>query len=152
MVAVANPSPEENHDKLTTRAAGFGVVKFNKKAREITIECWPRNIDITDSGARQYPGWPRTIKQQDNYGRKAVAYLPTIEVSGMTNPVVQVIDESKERIVYTLRINGTSYRPKVFENGKYTIKVGQQGTDRMKTLTGIRALSPRKTKKIELTF
>ena len=28
------------------------------------------------------------IEKEDNYGRKAVAYLPTIEVTGMTNPVV----------------------------------------------------------------
>ncbi|NIO63436.1 MAG: hypothetical protein GTO35_12985 [Gammaproteobacteria bacterium] len=150
MLAVANPSPERNHDPLTTRAAGFGVVKFNKKTREITIECWPRNVDITDLGAKQYPGWPRTIKQEDNYGRKAVAYLPTIQVRGMRNPVVQVIDESKEKIVYTLRINGTSYRPKVFKKGKYTVKIGELGTDKMKTLKGIRSLAPNKTKKIRV--
>jgi len=81
MLAVANPDPEENKDKLTTRAAGFGVVKFNKKTRAITMECWPRNVDIADSNTRQYPGWPRTIQQTDNYSRKAVAYLPTIEVN-----------------------------------------------------------------------
>jgi hypothetical protein len=152
MLAVANPSPERNHDPLTTRAAGFGVVKFNKKTREITIECWPRNVDMTDRNCEQYPGWPRTIKQEDNYARKAVAYLPTIEIKGMTNPVVQVIDESNDEIVYTLRINGTSYRPKVFKKGEYTIKVGHQGTDRMKTLTGVRSLAPDKTEEIEVRF
>jgi len=152
MLAVANPSPEENHDKLTTRAAGFGVAKFNTKTREITIECWPRNVDIADPDAKQYPGWPRTIQQQDNYGREAVAYLPTIEVAGMTNPVIQVIDESNDEIVYTLRINGTSYRPKVFKKGKYTVKVGQQGTDKMKTLTQVSSLTPPRTKKINVKF
>ncbi|MHC4647868.1 MAG: hypothetical protein ACYTBJ_20590 [Planctomycetota bacterium] len=80
MLAVANPSREENDDRLTTRAAGFGVVKFNKKTREITVECWPRNVDIGGPDAKQYPGWPQTIRQQDNYARKPVAYLPTIEV------------------------------------------------------------------------
>ena len=152
MLAVANPSPEENHDKLTTRAAGFGVAKFNTKTREITIECWPRNVDIASPDAKQYPGWPRTIQQQDNYGREAVAYLPTIEVAGMTNPVIQVIDESNDEIVYTLRINGTSYRPKVFKKGKYTVKVGQQGTDKMKTLTQVSSLTPPRTKKINVKF
>ena len=143
LLAVANPSPERNGgSKLTTRAAGFGIVKFNKKNREITLECWPRNVDITDPASKQYPGWPRTIDQQDNYGRQAVAYLPTIEVSGMTNPVVQIIDESNDEIVYTLRINGTSFRPKVFKTGRYTIKVGQQGTRKMKTLTGIQSVKP----------
>jgi hypothetical protein len=152
VLAVANPGPEENHDKLTTRAAGFGVVRFNKKTREITMECWPRNVDITDPDTKQYPGWPRAIKQQDNYGRKAVAYLPTIEVDGMTDPVVQVIDESNDEIAYTLRINGTSFRPKVFKTGKYTVKIGQQGTDKMKTFTGIQSLESDKTEKISAIF
>ncbi|MCP4613671.1 MAG: hypothetical protein GY845_33695 [Planctomycetes bacterium] len=150
-MAVANPSPKPNGGKkLTTRAAGFGIVKFNKKEREITIECWPRNVDITNPNTKQYPGWPRTIKQEDNYGRKAVAYLPTIAVRGMRNPVVQVIDESNDEIIYTLRINGTSFRSKVFKEGKYIIKVGEPGTDKMKILEGIQSLPPDKTKKIRV--
>jgi hypothetical protein len=152
MLAVANPTPEENNDKLTTRAAGFGVVKFNTKTREITLECWPRNVDISDPRAKQYPGWPRTINQQDNYGRKPVAYLPTIQVEGMMNPVVQVIDESNGEIVYTLRINGTSFTPKIFKKEKYTIKIGEQGTDRMKTLTGVEPLAAGESKTITVTF
>jgi hypothetical protein len=147
-LAVANPSPEPNGGKkLTTRAAGFGIVNFNKETREITLECWPRNIDITAPDSKQYEGWPRTIKQQDNYGRKAVAYLPTLEVSGMTNPIVQVIDESNDEIVYTLRINGNSFRPKVFKKGKYTIKVGEPGTAKTKTLRGVRSLPANKPAK-----
>jgi hypothetical protein len=152
MLAVANPSPEENHDKLTTRAAGFGVVKFNKKTREITVECWPRNVDVADASAEQYPGWPQTIRQEDNYARKPTSYLPTIEVRGMTDPVVQVVDELDGEIVYTLRIQGASYRPKVFRAGTYTVKVGQPGTDRMKTLTGILSLPPDEVKTINVRF
>jgi hypothetical protein len=150
MLACANPGAMKNHDKLTTRSAGFGVVKFNRKNRDITVECWPRNVDITKPDTKQYFGWPRMIKQEDNYGRKAVAYLPTIEVSGMTNPVVQVIDESSDETLYTLRINGTSYRPKVFKKGKYTVRVGEQGTSKMKTLTGIRSLAPDRVETVKV--
>jgi len=152
MLAVANPGEMENHDKLTTRSAGFGVVKFNKKRREITVECWPRNIDIADPAARQYPHWPRTIKQQDNYGRKAVAYLPTIKVDGMKDPVVQVIDESDGEIVYTIRIKGTSLRPKVFEAGTYTIKVGEQDTGKIKTLNNVQLMTSDKSRTIKVSF
>lgn len=153
MLAVANPSPERNGGgKLTTRAAGFGVVKFNVKTRKITMECWPRNVDITDPATKQYPGWPRTIDQQDNYGRQAVAYLPTIQVSGMTDPVVQIIDEANGEITYTLRISGTSFRPKIFKTSKYTIKVGQQGTQKMKTLTGIEPVKPGETETLRVNF
>jgi len=151
MLACANPGQRENHDRLTTRAAGFGVAKFNRKTRKITFECWPRNADVTDPKTKQYAGWPVTFDQQDNYGRKAAAYLPTIEVAGMTDPVVQVIDEADSQIVYTLRIRGKTYRPKVFKKGAYTVKVGEQGTDKWKTLTGIEALDAgdRKTLKVD---
>ncbi len=137
--AAANPSKEPNGgSKLTTRAAGFGVVTFNKKEREFTLECWPRNVDITDPTAKQYPGWPLTIQQEDNYGRKAVAWLPTIKVTGVTNPVVQVVDESNGEIVHTLRIKGKTYRPKVFKKGTYTINVSAR--DRCKSLKGVKAI------------
>ena len=152
MLAVANPAPEENHDKLTTRAAGFGVVKFNKTTRQITMELWPRNVDISNPNTTQYPGWPRTISQQDNYARKAVAFLPTIEVQGSTNPVIQIIDESNGEIVYTLRINGTSLTPKVFKIERYTIKIGQHRTDQMKTLTGIWPFNSGENKTITVKF
>ena len=116
------------------------------------MECWPRNVDITDPATKQYPGWPRTIDQQDNYGRQAVAYLPTIEVGGMTDPVIQIIDEANGEITYTLRINGTSFTPKIFKTSKYTIKVGQQGTRKMKTLTGIQAVKAGKTETLKVQF
>ncbi len=152
MLACANPGQRENHDRLTTRAAGFGVAKFNRKTRKITLECWPRNADVTDPKTKQYAGWPVTFDQQDNYDRKAAAYLPTIEVAGMTDPVVQVIDESDSQIVYTLRIHGSTYRPKVFKKGVYTVKVGEQATDKWKTLTGIEALDAGADKKIKVDF
>ena len=152
MVACANPTPEENHDKLTTRAAGFGVARFNRNTRNVTLECWPRNADVSDPKTKQYAGWPVTFDHEDNYGRNAVAYLPTIQVAGMTNPVVQVIDEAGGEIVYTLRIRGATCRPKVFKKGTYTLKVGEQGTDKWKTLTGIEALRPDDRKTINVNL
>ncbi len=149
--AVANPSPEANHDKLTTRAAGFGLVRFNKPRRTITMECWPRNVDVTDPAAKPYPGWPITIAQTDNYGRRAVEYLPTLKISGMDDPVIQVVDEQDNEIVYTLRIQGCEFRPKVFHAGSYTIRVGDQGR-RWKELTGIRALPVGERRELAVDF
>jgi hypothetical protein len=147
--AAANPSKEPNGgNKLTTRAAGFGVVKFDKPKREITFECWPRNKDITDPSTEQYEGWPKTIKQTDNYGRRAVAYLPALDIRGVENPVVQIIDEQNDEVVYTLRINGTTFRPKVFKKGSYTIKIGEDNN--IKTLSGIKALDPAVKKTIQV--
>jgi hypothetical protein len=119
MHAYANPTPD-NHN-----AAGYGLVRFRKSARTITIECWPRHVDVTDPSAKTFPGWPITVKQEDNYHRAALAWLPTLEIVGAADPVVQVMDDGLGEVVYTLRIRGTRWRPKVFREGTYTIRVGE---------------------------
>ena len=130
-----NTTPETlGHDK----ASGYGIVRFDKQRREITIECWRLLVDVTNpQPSDQFPGWPKTIKLEDNYGRQAVAHLPTIQVSGMQRPVVQVIDESTGEIVYTLRIGGSTFRPKVFKSTAHTLIVGEPSAGKVKKLTGV---------------
>jgi len=143
MHAYANPRTDND------RAAGYGLVRLNKKDRSIRMECWPRHVDVTDPNARQYRGWPVTINQLDNYGKSAVAYLPTIQVRGTVDPVIQIVDEGGE-VVYTLRISGSSFRPKVFKQGTYTIHVGEGPT--RKTLRGITSLPPDQHRTITVDF
>ena len=139
--AVANPvTSNQQPAALHDRAPGYGIVRLRKKEQTITIECWPRYQDPTAAGAAQYPGWPLTISMEDNYGRPARAYLPTLQFTGLSGPVVQVIDESNDEILYTTRAKGDTYRAKVFRPGTYTVKVGKPGTDRMQTLQGIRSV------------
>lgn len=42
---------------------GYGIVRFNKKQKSVTFESWDRFTDVTKAGAKQMPGWPRTIRQ-----------------------------------------------------------------------------------------
>jgi phosphodiesterase/alkaline phosphatase D-like protein/SAM-dependent methyltransferase len=134
--------PAELHDNMP----GYGIVRLNKEKRTITMECWPRYANPADpKTGGQYLGWPKTIEQLDNYGRKAAGHLPTIKISDMTDPVVQVIDQENGEIVYTVRINGTSFRPKVFKAGTYTIKVGELGTEKMKVLDNVKSIPSGKT-------
>jgi len=110
-------------DKNPLRGAdGFGVVRFNKKQRTITMECWPRLTDVSKPDAEQYDGWPITVTQADNYGREAVAWLPELAL-GTPNPVVTVIDQATNDVVYAIRIKGNTFQPKVFTNGTYTVMI-----------------------------
>ena len=92
-----------------------------------------------------------TIDQLDNYSRKAAAWLPEITVDGPKNPVVQIIDQDDGQIVYTIRINGKTFQPRVFKQGAYTIKLGYPETDTFRTLKGITALDD-KTRTLKVTF
>ena len=42
--------------------AGFGVIRFDQKKGEVTLECWPRNADLNQPDAEQFPGWPVVVK------------------------------------------------------------------------------------------
>jgi hypothetical protein len=151
MLAYANPDPKRpRYGKWGSRAAGHGIIRFNKKTRKITFECWPRGCDVNNPEHKQYPGWPITIDQQDNYGRKAAAWLPKIAVTGQTNPVIQIIDEASKKIVYTLRINGSAFSPKVFKKGSYTIRIGEGKT--IKTLSGVKSTDKQDAKTIDVKF
>ncbi|MHC4122802.1 MAG: alkaline phosphatase D family protein [Planctomycetota bacterium] len=152
--AVSNPTfTGREPAKVYDRATGYGIVKFHKPTRNVTIECWPRFVDPTDPNTgTQYPGWPITINQLDNYNREAAAYLPAIEIQGMTDPVIQVIDEAEKEIVYTLRIKGNSFRPKVFKKGIYTVKIGEPNTEKTETLTGLKSIPPKKDQLLKIKF
>ncbi|MFT6480527.1 MAG: hypothetical protein ACJAZY_001145, partial [Spirosomataceae bacterium] len=108
---------------IHNRATGYGIVKLKPLSREITLECWPRFADPATGS--QFEGWPVTIQQEDNYGRKPYGYLPTIKITDYNNAVVQVINQKTGEIIYSLRLNGNEFLPKVFENGVYTIRYGE---------------------------
>ena len=136
---------KKSHDK----ASGHGMVYFNKKDGTITMECYRLLFDARKAEAQdQFPGWPKTIKFQDNYGRQAKAWLPTLEFETVSNPVVQIIDEASNEVVYTLRVNAKSFSPKVFNPGKYTIKVGGQGKNKETELNGVEAVAEANSKKV----
>lgn len=134
MLSYVNPDPDRivatavDGNQWGPRAEGYGLVHFDKAARTMRYEVWPRMVDATVAGAKPYAGWPVTRSQQDQYGRAARAWLPEVVVVGVDNPVVQVVSEHTREIVYTLRIRGNRFRPKVFRPGAYTVRVsGQPG-------------------------
>jgi hypothetical protein len=74
MIAYANPNPERvnisawrEQPKLSIGpkegwADGYGLIRFQKKSKQVTFECWPRFSDVTQPDAKQFPGWPVTIE------------------------------------------------------------------------------------------
>ena len=129
--AVANPAKEPpgnqvdpQEKKLTTRAAGFGVVRYDKTKRRITFECWPRNVDISQPSARQYPGWPITISQLDNCQFTNGFQLPALELD-LPDQVVTVRSADSNEVITSLRVKGTNHQPRVPRAGQYHIDVGE---------------------------
>lgn len=126
--AAANPEKEPAGNLLNTRSAGFGIVRFNTKTRDITMECWPRNADITDPATQQYPGWPRTISQFDNYNPPSWGQLGEITFD-VEDPVVQLVDAESNEILYTVRANGKAFTPGAPEGKTFIVKAGKDAPD-----------------------
>jgi hypothetical protein len=55
MHAYANPDSDSN-------GSGFGLIRFDTTSNEVTFECWPRNVDVTNEAAKQFLGWPLKVK------------------------------------------------------------------------------------------
>jgi len=141
--AIGNPEEKNRNDTPETlghdKSSGYGIVRLNKNTQEITIECWRLLVDVDNPKPEdQFPGWPKTIKLEDNYGRAPVAHLPTLKISGIDRPVVQVINEQSGEIEYTLRIGSNEFRPKIFAKVPHTVIVGEPSENRTTTLKNLK--------------
>lgn len=120
---------------IHNRATGYGIVRLKPSSREITMECWPRFAD--PATGQQFEGWPVTINQEDNYGREPFGYLPSIKITDYENAVVQVINQDTGEIIYSLRLNGDTFLPKVFEEGVYKIRYGEPDLNKWQELQNL---------------
>ncbi|MDX1700272.1 MAG: alkaline phosphatase D family protein [Melioribacteraceae bacterium] len=150
--AVSNPFYSgKKPSKLYDRATGYGIIRLARTTRDVTFECWPRWVDPSDTNAEQYPGWPVKINQDDNFASRQTEFLPRLIVNNYDGPIVQVIDESNNEIVYTKRILGKSFDPPLIKRGTYTIRVGELGTHKEKVFKNINSQS-RVTSNIEVNL
>jgi hypothetical protein len=141
VLAVANPQLVFREGVLEAemdKSSGFGVVRFDKQARTITVECWPLLADPA-AGGSQFPGWPVSVSQWDNYGATVAALLPKLLVSGTERPVVQVRTEPGGEVLYTLRAPEREWQPPVFAPGRYAVRISDPETGRSVELSGLEA-------------
>ncbi len=142
IVAIGNPvvwggNTFGSVDLLADKSSGFGIVRFNKRTRDVTIEAYRIDADFSSPEPSQFDDWPVTVRQTDNYGRDAVAYLPRVEDPSFVHPVFEIIDESDDSLVYSIRSWTPAFRPHVFTpGGTYTVRYGSPETDTWVELTG----------------
>ncbi len=107
----------------TSRGDGYGIVRFNKRARTVTVECWPYDAHV-GNGGKPFDGWPVTLSFDELDGRKPVAWLPSLEFADSSGPVIQIMDETAGEVVKITRAAGGRYSPGVFAaDHVYSIRV-----------------------------
>jgi hypothetical protein len=155
--AVANPVEDtrsvDRYQRAQNRVSGFGMIHFDQQERTITSEAFPFLASTTENGElEQFPGWPLTIAQLDNYGREAVVYLPEIRLSGAADLVVQITEEKTGDLVYAVRMAGDRFQPKVFAAGSYQVKAGDPDTGRWQLFEGVQAVAEPGSESLDVVF
>ncbi|MEJ7778741.1 MAG: alkaline phosphatase D family protein [Daejeonella sp.] len=150
--AVGNPKDKyqslNRYQRSQNKSSGFGLIIFNTAERTIKMDAY-RFLADKDKPTENdsYPGWPLTISQSDNDGRKPLAYLPQLKIS-KTDQVVKIINEKTKELINVIRIKGSSYQPGVFADGTYTVIVGEGKSS--KELKGIKSSSNKSDKVIKV--
>ncbi|TKG94053.1 twin-arginine translocation pathway signal [Puteibacter caeruleilacunae] len=140
--AVGNPV-DNTHDlnrykRAQNCSSGFGISRFNTNDRTITSEAYRFLADLSkEDKNNQFPGWPMTVSQLDNYGKASKYYLPNLKIEGATDAVVEIRHNKSQELISVLRIKGDKYRAKVFEKGDYDIVVIDPESGKEKTLTKV---------------
>ncbi len=134
MLAYANPDTEKtptNTDESASRGDGYGIVRFRKSSRQITMEAWPKLADLSQGDKAQFPGWPITISMDENDGRKPIGHLNVPTDLEIDNPVLQVVSESTGEVLYTQRFPTGTRKLPVYAPGKYTLRAGEDKPEKV---------------------
>jgi phosphodiesterase/alkaline phosphatase D-like protein len=138
--AVGNPTALEGanrYDRAHAKSSGFGVIRLNTSDRSIRMEAYRFKADIKNPAVEnQFPGWPLSIDQFDNYGRNPVGYLPEISYTKSEHPVVKVFNEESNELVYAIRSESSAFEPFVFEEGSYRVEIGDPENDEWSVIEG----------------
>lgn len=132
--AVGNPEDETSDPNRYRRAqksaSGFGLITFDTDNRTIKTDAYHFLASVpSESQPDQFPGWPVTVTQMDNYGRHHYGYLPVLVFDHFEDPVVRVINEDSRELVYNIRIKGNIFSPFIFKPGKYFVEYGDAGSE-----------------------
>jgi hypothetical protein len=61
-----------------------------------------------------------------------------------------VVNDKDNDVVYTIRIKGNTFRPKVFEPGKYSIRVGEG--ENAKVIQGVESMPLEKDGRLDINL
>ena len=122
--AVGNPQQFGIAPKaLNDRAPGFGLVIFNKSARTIHLENYPRWADLSTGKGKPFPGWPIVIHQMDN-GLNATRF--ELRLPAAFSGLVRVTPSGSKRPILSWRTAQAIDRIPIWSAGDYRVSIGNK--------------------------
>ncbi|MFW5821077.1 MAG: alkaline phosphatase D family protein, partial [Bacteroidota bacterium] len=98
--AVGNPDEktfdQNRYVRANKTASGFGYNIFDTRERTIKSEAYHFLADLSSTaGDDQFPGWPLTVSQLDNFGEEHYGYLPELDFGEEMEPVIRVYNTTE---------------------------------------------------------
>ncbi|WP_186758238.1 alkaline phosphatase D family protein [Echinicola salinicaeni] len=119
------PKEPNRYKMAQAKASGFGLITFDQVHRTIKMEAIRFLADLDNPSEKNtFPGWPLTISQLDNDGRKPMGYLPKIQFK-KANEVIKIYHEPSGELIQALRVRGNEFIPAVYEGGTYRLEIGE---------------------------
>ncbi len=121
---IVDRSSRYNHAQI--RSSGFGFVTLDQNARTIKIDAFRFKADVENPNPvkDEFPGWPLTISQFDNFGKGAENVLPEFEVN-QPDQVIEVRNANNNELIRAFRMKGNSVQVKLFHPGTFDVKIGE---------------------------
>lgn len=103
---------------------GYGLLQLDMAGRHFVAQA--RALPGYDPANLRFGGFPESLRQVHAYGQPPLAWLPPLvltQTPGQPLPVVQVIDESTQRVIYTRRLPQARMILPVYASGSYTLRL-----------------------------
>ena len=81
-----------------------------------------------------------------NDGRQVKGWLPRLNFT-KSNPVVQVINDKSKEVLYTIRVSGKNFQPKVYSSDPHSVRVGRD-TPKNQVISKTKPVSDRNKAKV----
>ena len=123
MKAVGNPDSPDTwtvtsaEGKTHNRGSGHGMIRFDTLQRSYEVNVFrliPVQPSLLFSPLNMFPGFPKTIRQSQNYGRVPTAWLPEFHCPNVQNVVIEVWNQATNTLEYTFRLSGKVFKPHTF--------------------------------------
>ena len=157
--AAANPEIWMAHPQALKKAgdlelfkmkrSGYGIIRLAKEKGTIKMESYSLE---KGPGEGQMEGWPKVVNMLENDGRTAIEYLPELQIKGLSNPVLQVLNTAYNEIVYTLRLKENNFIPNVYKKGSYSIKIGDPDVDVWQEFKNVKSSESKGAIKLNVVF
>lgn len=152
--ALPSTKPTLIHNASTSHLPGITLIRMDKKHRATIFDTYHFDQKQDDSYSLKLDSihWPQKMFQFDFHPDRKNISLPEVHVPEIRDSILEIHDESKDSLIYRYRIHGHFFRPPVFHDGPFTLKIGEPEVGFLQTVKQVKASNLLNNKQLTIRF